>query len=951
MMNDHKPMHSKAFDIDKAKQTILSYLQNPKRPPKHWQLSRIVWRAGELEIVEAGDAILTIAEMNQRARNPNGVLHYACLWALVTCGSARHLPGIRALSQQQNGTARLGLSVQLLLAQDSVQRQEVIEDLLYELPAIVSHSIRTHDYPQLLQLLSSKAMIKTEYRSHYYYEEEVISLQSLNRLLAAYQLSPAYPVCRQAIGEILLSDKLGTPHFDLLAQLFKFSQLYRDAETFTKVLATLQTLAPTWENGYSQNTLNYYRRRSWRMLQKWGRAGNHSYVDFAEAILLNVSEKQAREPKINKRYLWDWRNQRSVLVSERKYGRFAHLLAFNQILYRHSQQMKPVSTGLAWHIDNETPDTERTEAFPELWDSAPERLLNLLLKGQCQEVHTFAAKALRDNQMFCDELVERIDILVQLLASDYDSTAAFALVIVQSAFAQSGDTALITACLSSRYLPAKEQAIAWISADSTCLICDFDLFAHAIYYRHDCQELATLLDRLFNKTQLDSNAQTALLTATVALVKRLPMSSEVQAQAVVDALCTLAPMAVCSLELMAISALLSLSDSAQQLFGALLLLQNHVAIGDIPEALLVQINQSPSDSVQAVAVSLLAKHSDAELLAKYDLLLTFVSAEKPRMRQAVRPIIERLSINDASNDFAKQLLSDIIPFIFRAEPSDGLHQDLLTLCDTALTVILPDMDTALRWRLLHAQSKAAKKLGAMAIETLPLDSYSLKQWALLGAHESLTVREKVWQLYRDNVPTIKAQASTALRLLNSAWDDSRAFAIAYFREHFGEDDWTPPLIIHLCDSTKADVQDLGSELLMRYLKQGEGATYLMHLSQHPSQKVQRFITQFLADYASDNPERLQALTPYFITILSQVYSNRVAKDRVIDFLNAEALKSQRAAELVATIYARQSVTIAIKDKAHYIEGMCALAQHYPDITLPMRTVPLAIKGKRQPQEA
>lgn len=42
-----------------AKQTIISYLDNP---PEHWSLSRIIWRAGELQLHEAADKIAELAE-------------------------------------------------------------------------------------------------------------------------------------------------------------------------------------------------------------------------------------------------------------------------------------------------------------------------------------------------------------------------------------------------------------------------------------------------------------------------------------------------------------------------------------------------------------------------------------------------------------------------------------------------------------------------------------------------------------------------------------------------------------------------------------------------------------------------------------------------------------------------------------------------------------------------
>ncbi|HEX4945045.1 MAG TPA: hypothetical protein VFZ34_00085, partial [Blastocatellia bacterium] len=93
---------------------------------------------------------------------------------------------------------------------------------------------------------------------------------------------------------------------------------------------------------------------------------------------------------------------------------------------------------------------------------------------------------------------------------------------------------------------------------------------------------------------------------------------------------------------------------------------------------------------------------------------------------------------------------------------------------------------------------------------------------------------------------------------------------------------------------------------------------------------------YLERFAANDAARLQALTPYFISVLSRVNRARVAKDRVLNFLAAEAMKSDAAAKIVAKILTRQSVTIAIGDKATAIETMLNLHQHYPALELPLQ---------------
>ena len=81
--------------------------------------------------------------------------------------------------------------------------------------------------------------------------------------------------------------------------------------------------------------------------------------------------------------------------------------------------------------------------------------------------------------------------------------------------------------------------------------------------------------------------------------------------------------------------------------------------------------------------------------------------------------------------------------------------------------------------------------------------------------------------------------------------------------------------------------------------------------------------------------------PYFVTVLCQVNRGRVAKQRVFAFLEAEAQKNEEAARIVAEILTRQSVTMAIGDKATAIQTMLIIHQTYPQIPLPIQIKPVA----------
>jgi hypothetical protein len=114
---------------------------------------------------------------------------------------------------------------------------------------------------------------------------------------------------------------------------------------------------------------------------------------------------------------------------------------------------------------------------------------------------------------------------------------------------------------------------------------------------------------------------------------------------------------------------------------------------------------------------------------------------------------------------------------------------------------------------------------------------------------------------------------------------------------------------------------------------------LVKLSEHPSEALQLFATNYLDRFASGKPEQLAQLLPYFTATLSRVNKGRLAKIRTLAFLEKEALASADAAAVVAPLLARQVLTISIENKAALIETMVRVREKYPEIPLPVVVQP------------
>ena len=117
----------------------------------------------------------------------------------------------------------------------------------------------------------------------------------------------------------------------------------------------------------------------------------------------------------------------------------------------------------------------------------------------------------------------------------------------------------------------------------------------------------------------------------------------------------------------------------------------------------------------------------------------------------------------------------------------------------------------------------------------------------------------------------------------------------------------------------------------------EAALCLTRLSQHPSTAVQLFVTHWLLEMPREPVDafalRLRELTPYVLTVLSQVHRGRAAKARLLDFLRS-ATAHAAPAEVVAELFARQVVTSSLTDKPQYIAGLRDIAARHPHIAMP-----------------
>jgi hypothetical protein len=296
---------------------------------------------------------------------------------------------------------------------------------------------------------------------------------------------------------------------------------------------------------------------------------------------------------------------------------------------------------------------------------------------------------------------------------------------------------------------------------------------------------------------------------------------------------------------------------------------------------------------------------------------------------------------DCGRTFAEALVS----LLLWRERFDGAHRMLVEIIHEDLTPWLSRLSPRLTWRLLAARTPAAQELGVSLLRAnFTAADVSLKKMGELSDHALLEVRQLSWDYYRQSIERLRADIGPALRILDSDWDDSRAFAFAFFADTFGPEVLTAAVLVTITDSVRPDVQAFGRALITRHFGDEDGPEYLLKLSEHPDPSVELFVTNYLDRYAAGQPERLRLLMPWMRRVLGRVNTGRAARIRVLAFLREQMTTSPQAAEIVAELLGWLSASSQLGNRAVAIELMLELSEAFEGIELPISVRPTELRA-------
>lgn len=741
---------------------------------------------------------------------------------------------------------------------------------------------------------------------------------------------------------------------------------------------------------YSQKTRWYLHRRIRRRLQMLGYTNNTDYVKLATALLISYNkEKDFKEPYSTNQYSWVGGRYTQV---ETRYPQNARAVFMHQILSGDHPDLELVNGGQTWRIRSanqqrpaarsghagnsgssgggflkklaglfskkkpaytpiagpvpqqaQQPATpapnENGTPFLHLWNQLPQSYIQLLLEAEMEEVHEFAAGALPIHPSW-DEIKAKLDLPVykRLVASSFPLPAAFGLTLVKERYATlQPEWDLVIALLNASHEPARNQGKEWTATYQSAYFLQSDFIKDLVLARH--AEIRQWGAALIRNSQPTGDLKKAVVGKAIAEMMALTTPDENTEAMIKGASDTLFELFGAELQEVPFSIIADLLQHwcpPVLVFGLRLLKTNRhqVKPETLNKSLLIGLLQHPYAPVREAGIGLLTDMDAGTLLKHSEEMIAACVSVHQNVRQGIPPVMARMAQQDT--DFGKKAAEMLMPYLLRKETSEGLHEDVSRLLCNELSNYLQNANKETALNLLYGNYKAAQNVGVVILEkyTHP-DQLTIPQVIALGGHENLTVRTWSWKFYREQAPRIKYEKETAVKLLESKWQDTRQFAIQYFREQFTAADWSPEALITLADSVKPDVEAFGRELITKFFDSEHGMQYLLQLSQHPSEKMQLFATNYLERFAADDVEKIQSLEFYFRSVLTRVNKARIAKNRIYQFLLTEGRKSEAAAKAVSAILSDISAMAAIGDKARCIEVLLQLRSLY-EVETPLK---------------
>lgn len=586
---------------------------------------------------------------------------------------------------------------------------------------------------------------------------------------------------------------------------------------------------------------------------------------------------------------------------------------------------------------NEAPQ----QLYPEHWEAIPVAYLQLLMQAQMKVIHNFAYNGLHAHSEYT-QIANRLDEdnILQLLNSSFEIPGKFGFEVLDARQAEfSNQPRFVAKALNSNNAAARVWAQSLINNNQDFYIRDLDFLVQFI--SNTRKENSAWIENLLQRIYFPEERLQVITGKLITELLRMEDTEEnkQQAEVIIGRLKLFASSQLSKISWDVIEELiLSPLSSNIWLAGNILTEKSQrTYAADIPVSVVDLFLRNDIPEVRQNGLNLLNQYPSGFLADNHNFLLNQV--ENPS-EEVVKQILSLINKQVRSySSLGDPTVRHLVYALIRREKFEGAHalfveclnnSELKRYHNTALS---PKDIT----KLIHANYRESQLAGYELLKAYDkTDKFTLPQIISFGNHELLAVRHWCWNYFKQNLSRIRFEKDKALNLLDSNWDDTRQYAFRFFKTEFTEADWDTDTLISIVDSIRPDVEAFGEDLINHYFKPENAVDYLTRLSQHPSINVQAFVTNYLNHYAAGNVEVISSLQYYFRSVLSRVNKGRIAKNRILNFLQQQAMQSSAAAEVIVPILDDLSAQSSVQDKATCIQILTKIKAAYPHLEMHLK---------------
>ena len=766
--------------------------------PKTWKLSRILWRAGLWKMSETADDIATLApQLNDEMDC------WSAAWALGRCGEAKHAAALGLLAER----APLHPGLFNILPEADFALSLALSEEVNLPPALVelwqsarddwegANEARKLFHEACEKNLRAKTLTESQQR------------ELIFRTLES-------PWWREQVYHLLRSLPIQEGTAAFFRQALKSAEFRLDAELYGQVMRRYEStrgapVAYYHPVGYkspaaSNLTLKYFRRRGMYFLKWAGESGDPAlFIPAATGLLAafddDMAEAHAREES---RYVWDPEASRSTVIRY-TYPQFASCLSFLWTLRGGAEaiELNARKSGWLYRKGQSGEPNSREEAFPELWNQAPDAIIHLLRASRATLVQEFALRVWHANPDFIEEADNAV--ILDLLSSWFMPTCRLGFAIAREKWnPEKPDTGLLVAMLSADLPEARTLACEWLRSLPNEWFDQMDFLSAVAFLPFEDGRTATR--DIVRRLSISAETKQAVVAKIVSGLLALD-ADDASAGPAVDWLWQLAPAETAALSDDPVLDLARHPGEAHQLLAVRILLER-TDMSSLSNELLLSATLSDHAAVRQQGMALLAKLSDRELALRTETLAACAVSKHPELREGATPLLKRVSQVDPAA--SRDLVTQWYPLLFRAESFEGLHASLYETLTTSFEEELEVIPKGEYPRMLESAHGHGQMLGFVLLKR-EVSHPSQEELAEWSNHSLVALRE--WARERFDTSELRREPRAALQLLESPFSDTREWAFHFCREELQDGDWTPESLVAVCDSTHPEVRDFGRE--------------------------------------------------------------------------------------------------------------------------------------------